>query len=244
MWTEHAIALIAIVPVLALVQSVFGVGLLLFGTPILLLLSDPFAEALTYLLPCSITVSVLQVATTGGVRLDPMRRGFLAITAPALLVATSLALTVGTPRQMKLVVGVVLLATALSRLGRARRALARIVRRHRAPLLLTLGVVHGLSNLGGGILTVLVGASFDDKETIRRQIAFAYGLMAVLQLTVVLVAARPAVDVPLCVLLPCLAGGVFVTLGQRSFRVARERTYQVGLTALIASFGAILVSAA
>src|SRR5919198_4288296 len=154
MWTDSAIALIAVIPILALVQSIFGVWLLLFGTPVLLLLGHSFAEALVYLLPCSIVVSVLQVATTGGVRLDPLRRRFLAITAPAVGLATAAALAVGSPRQLKLIVGIVLLGTALARVGRARRVLARVVHRHRDPLLLALGVVHGWSNLGGGLLTV------------------------------------------------------------------------------------------
>jgi hypothetical protein len=230
--------------VLALVQSLFGVGLLLFGTPILLLAGETFAVALGYLLPCSIVVSGLQLATSGGLRLDPLRRRFLAITAPTVLVATGAALLVGSPRQLKLVVGVVLLATAVTRIGRARQVLARAVRRHRDPLLFVLGAVHGWSNLGGGILTVIVGASYDDKESIRRQIAFAYGLMAVLQLTVVMTTARPHVDLPLVLLLPVIAGSVFLLIGQRTFRMARERAYHVGLTGLIACFGAILVGAA
>src|SRR5581483_8019380 len=130
--------LIAVVATLALVQSLFGVGLLLFGTPILLLAGERFSAALAYLLPCSIAVSVLQVATSGGLRLDPMRRRVLAITAPAVLVTTSLALTVGSPRQIKVVVGVVLIATALTRVGGGRRVLQRSVRKHRDALLLLL----------------------------------------------------------------------------------------------------------
>lgn len=243
MWTEHAIWLVAVVAVLALVQSVFGVGLLLFGTPILLLAGQPFATALLYLLPCSIVVSALQVATSGGLRLDPMRRRFLAITAPAVFVATGAALAFGSPRQLKLIVGIVLLLTALTRSGPGRRVLDAVVCRHRNAFMLLLGVVHGWSNLGGGILTVIVGASFSDKHAIRRQIAFAYGLMAVIQLGTVLATKRPHVDIALCSLLPIVAGAVYLALGQRTFRLARERAYHLGLTALIASFGVLLVSA-
>src|SRR5919197_6273389 len=226
MSTDSAIALIGIIPILAFVQAIFGVGLLLFGTPTLLLLGYSFAEALVYLLPCSIVVSVLQVATTGGVRLDPLRRRFLAITAPAVGLATAAALAIGSPRQLKLIVGIVLLGTALGRVGQARRVLARVVHRHRDPLLLALGVIHGWSNLGGGLLTVIVGATYDDKESIRRQIAFAYGLMALGQLAVLVATKRPDANVALCVTLPVLAGSVYLLLGQRTFRIARERAYQ------------------
>jgi uncharacterized protein len=252
MWTEQMIAasgppivaLIATVATLAVVQSLFGVGLLLFGTPVLLLLGLPYEGVLGYLLPCSIVVSTLQVATSGGLTLEPIRRQFLVITVPAVLVATAVALVFGRPHQIRIVVGVMLLVTAVLRLGRLRELLRRVVRRERPLLLLGLGVVHGLSNLGGGILTVIVGSSFEDKVSIRRHIAFAYGSMAAIQLVVVLLAARPHLDARLMLLLPAIAGGVYLLIGRRAFRAARQRPYELGLTALIVSFGVLLVGVA
>jgi hypothetical protein len=238
------VALIATVAPLAVVQSLFGVGLLLFGTPVLLLLGLPYDGVLGYLLPCSIVVSTLQVATSGGLTFEPIRRQFLVITLPAVLVTTAAALVFGRPHQIRVVVGVMLLVTAVIRLGRLQKLLRRVVRRQRRLLLLGLGVVHGLSNLGGGILTVIVGSSFDDKVSIRRHIAFAYGSMAAIQLVVVLLAAHPHLDARLVLLLPTIAGAAYLLIGQRAFRVARQRPYELGLTGLIISFGVLLVGAA
>jgi hypothetical protein len=238
------IAMLGVVTVLAVVQSLFGVGLLLFGTPIFLLLGLPFGQVLSYLLPCSIVVSALQVATSGGLTLEPIRRQFLAITAPAVLVATGVALALGTPHHVRLIVGIMLLLTAVTRVGRLQAVLRRTVRKRSRPLMLLLGVVHGWSNLGGGILTVIVGASFDDKTSIRRHIAFAYGSMALIQLSVVIATARPHLVVGLWLLLPVIAGSVFLLIGQQVFEKARQRPYQLGLTALIVSFGAMLVGTA
>jgi hypothetical protein len=243
MSTDQAILLIATVGVLAIVQSLFGVGLLLFGTPILLLQGLPFAQVLIYLLPCSITVSGLQLATSGGLTLEPIRRRFLMISAPAVLVATGVGLAFGSPHALKLIVGVILVLTALSRIGPARERLAHVVRKHTGPLMLLLGLIHGWSNLGGGLLTVIVGASFDDKHSIRRHIAFAYGLMAIIQLAVVFATKHPHVGLTLWLVLPVVAGGTYLFVGQRTFRLARERYWQTGLTALIAGFGAVLVGA-
>jgi uncharacterized protein len=236
------IAMLGLVTVLALVQSLFGVGQLLFGTPILLLLGLPFDQILGYLLPCSIVVSALQVATSGGLTLEPIRRQFLAITAPAVLVATGLALSLGTPHAVRLIVGVVLLLTAVMRFGGLQSILRRTVRAHSRPLMLVLGIIHGWSNLGGGILTVIVGATFEDKVSIRRHIAFAYGSMAIIQFSLLMAIARPHLVVGLWLLMPLIAGSMFLLIGQRAFEKARQRPYQVGLTALIVSFGAILVS--
>ncbi|MDQ6851596.1 MAG: sulfite exporter TauE/SafE family protein [Actinomycetota bacterium] len=233
----------AIVVVLAMVQSVFGVGLLLFGTPVLLLLGMPFTQVLAYLLPCSIAVSLLQVFTTGGVTLEPFRRQFLAYAVPAVLIGTTVALLAGAP-QIKLLVGVMLLLTACIRFGPLRNALGRRVRGHLRPMMVGLGLMHGLSNLGGGVLTVIVGSCAIEKAEIRRHIAFAYGAMAIVQLAVVLSTQRAHLNIALWLSLPALAAGVYLLVGQRVFRAVSQRAYQFGLTGMIACFGALLVATA
>jgi uncharacterized protein len=205
--------LVLIVALLATVQSVFGVGLLVFGTPLLLLAGMPFPVILAYLLPCSLTISLLQVLTTGG-----------------------------SPKQIGVAVGAMLLVTAALRLvppGNA--AMSRLVARHRPGLLVGLGVVHGLSNLGGGILTAIVGSSVEDKFSIRRHIAFCYGLMASLQLVVVVIEGPPVSPV-LLVTLPAVAAAVYVVAGQWLFSKAGTAIYQHALTLLLGAFGTLLVT--
>jgi len=60
--TEQYIVFIIIL-VFSIVQSIFGVGLLLFGTPTFLLLGYSYTETLWLLLPCSVTISLIQVIT-------------------------------------------------------------------------------------------------------------------------------------------------------------------------------------
>jgi hypothetical protein len=237
-----AAAMVATVAVLAIVQSVFGVGLLLFGTPTLLLFGVPFDLVLGYLLPCSIVVSALQVADSGGLSLEPIRRQFLFYTAPMVLIATGAALLFGKPHQLRIAVGIMLLATAALRLGPLHNKLAGVVRSKTKPLMVLLGIVHGLSNLGGGILTTIVASSFSDKTSIRRHIAFAYGSMASIQLTVVLLTGRASLQPVLWVCLPVLAGVTYLLLGRQVFARASQRPFQFGLTGLILSFGVVLVA--
>ncbi|MDT4925240.1 MAG: uncharacterized protein QOG01_2953 [Pseudonocardiales bacterium] len=234
--------LVATVMAFALVQSVFGVGLLLFGTPTLLLAGLPFAQVLAYLLPCSIAVSALQLADSGGLTLEPIRRKFLIFTAPAVLLATGAVLMFGSVQQLRAAVGVMLLATAATRMSRLREVMARHVRRRLSPLLVGLGVIHGLSNLGGGLLSVIVGSYFTDKAEIRRHIAFAYGVMASLQLVVVMATARPHVQWLVWSTLPLLAAGCYLALGRRVFGRLTTSPYQLALTGLIAGYGLLLVS--
>jgi hypothetical protein len=235
------LAIVGTVAIFSIVQSIFGVGLLVFGTPTLLLLDLPFNLVLGYLLPCSIVISALQLATSGGLTLEPIRRRFLVYTAPAVLAATIVTLAIGSLHQIRFAVGVMLLFTAVTRIGPMRTILERFVRAHGRPLLVGLGVIHGLSNLGGGILTAIVGSTFSDKAAIRRHVAFAYGTMASLQLAVVMLSAHPHLRWQLWLVLPALAAVTYLVLGQRAFRSTPQGPYQFGLTGLILSFGIILV---
>ena len=50
-----------IISILIFFQSIFGVGLLLFGTPTFLLLNYNFLDTLNILLPISVSISFLQL---------------------------------------------------------------------------------------------------------------------------------------------------------------------------------------
>ena len=58
---EFDILTLAILAGITISQSLFGVGILLWGTPIFLLLGETFVQTLTLLLPLSLMVSLLQI---------------------------------------------------------------------------------------------------------------------------------------------------------------------------------------
>ena len=59
--TEIDILTLAIIAGITISQSLFGVGILLWGTPIFLLLGENFIQTLTLLLPLSLMISFLQI---------------------------------------------------------------------------------------------------------------------------------------------------------------------------------------
>jgi uncharacterized protein len=231
-----------VVAVFAGVQSLFGVGLLVFGTPTLLLLGLPFDQILLCLLPSSMTISFLQILSGGGFGLDSLRKQFLVFACPTVLIGTVVVLTWGPGLNIRAVVGAMLLMTgAIRLLRRTREVVAASIRLHVRPSLTMLGIIHGLSNLGGGILTLIVSSLFADKTTVRRQVAFCYGVMASIQLAVVFLTGPPRVPVGLAVTLPVVAAITFVSLGQWAFGRTSQATYQRGLTAILLAYGAVLV---
>ena len=77
---------ITIISVLSVFQSVFGVGLLIIGTPIFLQLGYDFYSVLNILLPFSIIISFLQFVTDKSKNLD-FKKNFLTIAVPFLIIS-------------------------------------------------------------------------------------------------------------------------------------------------------------
>lgn len=176
----------------AAVQSIFGVGVLLFGTPVLLMLGHGFAPVLAVLLPVSVCISLSQVAAAPArVQWRFVRRA-LACSAPAIALALWAALAVGA--RLGIVVAALLLLQAAKGLSPRLQALwARLAAYERSWLVAT-GWVHGFTNLGGSMLSVVVHQKGWPKAGARATIAACYLGFAALQLAV-LVAREGAVFV-------------------------------------------------
>lgn len=232
--------LAAVVAGFSLIQSIFGVGLLLFGTPTLLLLGYSFDQSLLFLLPCSITVNCLQVLA--GRRDIALGRAFLSSCLPGVVVGLCAALQMERVFNLRLGVGFLLLMTAgIRNWPRLREAVrAQLVRFSKLSLVIV-GLVHGLTNMGGGLLTLFVSTLFTDKAAMRSNVAFGYLLMAGCQLLVLLFLGGGHFQRS-ALLLPILAGAVYLVVGNRIFLAASEQGFQAILTVFIVIFGVMLIS--
>ena len=168
--------------VLAILQSIFGIGILFFGTPTLLLFGFSFPETLSILLPASIAVSLFQVIGSG----IPERRqigNYIGWCLIPLTIALVGSLSFGWDVELESIVAVTLLLYVVVRLSpRTERALRGSAQRLPQAWLAVIGTVHGLSNLGGGLLAIFAASSFDDKTKVRSNIAFYYLCFAFIQL--------------------------------------------------------------
>ena len=149
----------------SVVQSIFGVGVLLFGTPLLLLLGYDFVDALGVLLPVFIAISALQVLR----HYEDVDTGFyknvLVYSIP--LVVLFLVLVTTVKINISLVIGGLLIFVALKNFSTAiDRALQSVVKYERI-YLMAMGLVHGVSNLGGSMLTVIIYSSNTPKTKLE-----------------------------------------------------------------------------
>ena len=172
----------------AAIQSIFGVGVLLFGTPILLLLGYGFIKALTVLLPISVAINLLQIASHR-THIDwALFRKILLYTVP--FVVACLVLVTETKIKIGLVIGLFLLFVALKDFSPRIDAIVQHLMRYERSYLVVMGVVHGLTNLGGSLLTALVHSKNYDKDTTRVTAAIAYCTFAVFQIVTLAVTAK------------------------------------------------------
>lgn len=170
----------------AVVQSIFGVGMLLFGTPILLLLGYSFIDALGIVLPISIAISLLQVVKHFDYVDIPFFKNVLRYSIPVVVLFLALIATIKV--NIGLIMGIFLLLVAVKSFShKIEHALQAIVKYERLYLIVT-GVVHGISNLGGSLLTVMIySKKYPNKDATRVTAAACYSTLALFQLLTLLV---------------------------------------------------------
>lgn len=174
--------LLAII-VVSVIQSIFWVGILLFGTPILLLLGYEFVEALGVLLPVSIAVNALQFVRHYDDLDTHFYKNILLYTMPMVVgflwLVTSVKMNVG------FVIGGVLIFVSLKSFLPIIERLLKSIVVHEQMYLLVMAVVHGMSNLGGSMLTIIYAKTYTKDKT-RVTAAASYATVATCQLITLL----------------------------------------------------------
>jgi len=164
----------------AVIQSVFGVGVLLFGTPLLLLLGYDFINALSVLLPISIAINSLQIIKHYQFIDIAFYKRVLIYSIP--LVVIFLFFVSTAKFSISLLIGGFLILVALkSFFPLIEQKLQQMIKYERT-YLAVMGVIHGLTNLGGSLLTAIVHGKGYDKNTTRVTVAICYATFAIFQL--------------------------------------------------------------
>ena len=229
-----------VVALCAVVQSVFGVGLLLFGSPLFLWAGYSFPVTLGVLLPCSMVVSTLQLR--GGRPDDPVFRRYASWLAMPAAIGIAVALLASRRIDIRPIVGVMLLASGVLRIAPPVHRYCRETLRRSVPgSLAAIAFVHGLTNMGGALLTVLMTSLHVDKTTVRTHIAAAYLILAGAQLLALLVLERPPVDVVQVAALMGLTAATYLTIGRHVFAWSSQVVYHHAVTAFIFVLALMLI---
>lgn len=232
--------LILVLTFFCLVQSVFGMGLLVFGTPTLIILNVPFVDCLLLLLPASLTISLMQMGS-----IDYFRRLELGRSIPLLVGAVAVGFMVHIlplgPVRLEGLLGVVLFSYGLARMSaRIEAGAAAFVRDRTLSMTAAMGVLHGISNMGGAILAIISSSRYSDKNDLRTFVAANYAILATAQLIVLLLVLErwPIASVAAS---SAIAMSAYMLLGRRVYGAIGTRAFRHLFTAFIFMYSIALL---
>ena len=171
-----------IIILLSIFQSIFGIGLLLIGTPTFLLLGYAFFDVLNILLPFSITISLLQVIYSEEVDTG-FNKKMLVYCIPALIFALYILLNNQDEINFILLTSLTIIFFSLINLSKFKDLIFFENRNKKINIsLVFLGLIHGFTNLGGSLLTLISTNLNNQKSLMRYNIASGYLILGVVQL--------------------------------------------------------------
>ena len=232
--------MVIIIAVFSIVQSIFGVGLLLFGTPTLLLLEYSYSETLWLLLPCSVTISLIQVVND--YKLIEAKKKAIYLVIPTLVLSLALTVTYADGINITKIVGILLLLIGIIKFSSKLQALlGSMVKKQIQVYYIIIGVVHGVSNMGGGPLSILKSTIYSKKESIRANVAFIYLILAIFQLAVLSIISNTSLKSEVMLLIPIsLASYVFTSKFISSKVDDKKYTFILNMMVLVYGMLAVL----
>ena len=176
-------------PILFLIifQSIFGIGLLLFGTPYFLLIGYSFNDTLVLLLPISIIVSFLQLNFLS-IKKYKFFNMINIFCLPFVLIFLLFSIYYSEIINFKFLVSIILVISSILAIIKNKLFIDNAVFRKKMYIFLPfIGFVHGLTNMGGSFLSIYSSIIFDkDKNFTRLFIAYGYFSMGIIQLITII----------------------------------------------------------
>ena len=170
-----------IIVLLSIFQSVFGIGLLIIGTPTFLLLGYNFFDVLNILLPFSITISLLQVIYSKEID-SGFNKKILLYCIPSLILALSILVKYENSIDFILLISFTIIFFSILNLSKFKNIIFNNSDQRINISLVILGLIHGFTNLGGSFFTLICANINKQKKLIRHNIANGYLILGVAQL--------------------------------------------------------------
>ena len=187
-----ALDVLLIIVITSFIQSLFGVGVLLFGTPLLLLVGYDFIDAVVILLPISISINLIQIVKDFRFVDFDLYKKILMYSIPFVIIFLFLVTQIEI--NISLLVGVFLLSVAVKDYSSPVKKFIDFSIKYEKIYLSVMGIIHGLTNLGGSLLTAIVHSKDYQKRITRVTVAIAYATFALFQILTLLVSGyRPEI---------------------------------------------------
>jgi uncharacterized membrane protein YfcA len=167
-----------IIFLLSIIHSIFGIGLLAIGTPLLLILNYDFLIILKILLPCSILISAFQIINTKNISFKDKKLIYMSL--PYVFIGAFVIYTFGTKINFKLTIGFSILIILFLKLF-SKKKTNLLIKKNKNILICCTGFFHGLTNTGGSLISLIFQDLKKNKYEVRGCIACTYFFYALIQ---------------------------------------------------------------
>jgi len=171
---------------LSIFQTIVGVGILVLGTPILLLIGFEMIEVMTILLPLSILNSLINILYLNynykKIKVDnSLRNYFFLICFPGIFFGLFFLKLFSEFINFNILVSLVILTVLFFSYLHKNKS-NKFLDKFKKSLIFLSGFVHGITNSGGSLLSILVIKSYKKNiNYIRYQIIYFYFILALFQ---------------------------------------------------------------
>ena len=173
---------------LTILQTIVGVGVLVLGTPILLILNYNMIEVMNILLPISITTSFLNYLYLKSnkkklkINLDKnIKKNFILIFFPGIFIGLFLFNKFLTYFDFEVMVSIVIFSSIYIKWNFSKEVNS-LPLKFKKLILIAISIIHGLTNSGGTLLTIFFAAlNKNKKNQTRYSITFYYLILAAVQ---------------------------------------------------------------
>ena len=179
-----SIDIVLIIIFTSIIQSIFGTGVLLFGTPLLLLFGYNFQSLLFILLPTSVLINLFQLKNNLSEIDFSFYKKLILFCIPSIVI--SLYYINFKSININTYIGILLILIALKNtIPSLKRAVELLIKKDFIYLIIT-GFIHGISNLGGALLSAIVINKNLSKNSTRSTIALSYLTFAIFQIVTII----------------------------------------------------------
>ena len=173
---------------LTILQTIVGVGVLVLGTPILLILNYNMIEVMNILLPISITTSFLNYLYLKSnkkklkINLDKnIKKNFILIFFPGIFIGLFLVHEFLTYFNFEVMVSILIFSSMYIKWNFSKEVNS-LPLKFKKLILIAISIIHGLTNSGGTLLTIFfVALNKNKKNQTRYSITFYYLILAAVQ---------------------------------------------------------------
>ena len=198
-----------------------------------------FLRHLGLLLPASFVISVAQVALHKEYG-PPVSKLLWAICLPAIGISLFISISAEFVRSTYFLVACALFVAAAARMSPTlKEKLRSIIQNNLAAYHLGMGVLHGMTNMGGSLLGVMAATVHKEKIYARYITAFYYLAFVAVQIAVVLVSEGMEIFENGILYAP-IGLIVYLIVGNRLFRNVGNERFQSGMTGFLLLYAGIL----